>query len=97
MLFLLAFTMTISGDMTLSIDNSPHDWSRLAMMLTPGSCAAFVMPHEVCTEEVEELHGYQTHRVNVCRDKETGWGIVEITPFYLRGTGVVLRYGNWHS
>ena len=22
---------------------------------------------------------------------------IEIMPFYLRGTGCVLRYGNWHS
>lgn len=93
---LIGFLLTISGDMTLSIDNTPHDWSRLAMMLTPGSCAAFVLPHDVSVEEPNELHGYQTHRVKVCKDGN-GWGIVEITPFYLRGTGVVLWYGNWHS
>lgn len=81
----------------LTIDSDPQEWAELAMKLEAGSCVSHILPHEVCVENPDELHGYQTHRIKVCRDKATGWGIVEITPFYLRGTGVVLRYGNWHS
>lgn len=80
----------------LTIDSDPHEWSRLAMRLRGGTCAVRYLPHEVCAEEPDKLHGYQTNRVRVCRDL-WGYGTVEITPFYLRGTGRVLWHGNWHS
>jgi hypothetical protein len=81
----------------LTIDSDPQEWAELAMKLEAGSCVAHILPQDVCVENPDELHGYQTHRIKVCRDGATGWGIVEVTPFYLRGTGAKIVYKSWHS
>jgi len=63
-------------------DTTSLEWSRLAMKLKGDTCASF---------------SFESHDIEMCRDRLTGWATIYETPFYLRGTDYKLFEGRFHA